>query len=128
MELKDILTIVSAIASFLFVTLIPSVIALIHKWKAAKEAKTDAEKQAIYNDMLDKVSGLIADAETTFKALDSSLKAQGQTGCGALKKRTVMQELQTYALTKGIDFDAEYWGAKVDELVKVTKKVNAKEG
>lgn len=128
MELKDILTIVSAIASFLFVTLIPFIVTTIKNFKAAKEAKTDAERQAIYNDMLDKVSGFIADAETTFKALDTSLKAQGQTGCGALKKRTVMQELQTYALTKGIEFDADYWGAKVDELVKVTKQVNAKEG
>lgn len=128
MDLKDILTIVSAVASFLFVTLIPSIIALIKKWKAAKEAKTEAERQAIYNDMLGQVSTLVANAETTFKALDDSLKNQGKTGCGALKKETVMQRLQTYALTKGIDFDADYWGAKVDEIVAVTKKVNAREG
>lgn len=127
MELKDILTIVSAVASFLFVTLIPTIVGLVHKWKAAKEAKTDAERQAIYNDMLNQVTNLVANAETTFKALDESLKNQGKSGCGALKKQTVMQSLQTYALTKGIDFDADYWGAKVDEVVAVTKKVNVKE-
>lgn len=128
MELKDILTIVSAIASFLFVTLIPFVVTTVKNFKAAKEAKTDAERQAIYNDMLNQVTALVANAETTFKALDESLKGQGKSGCGALKKQTVMQSLQTYALTKGIEFDADYWGTKVDEVVAVTKKVNVKEG
>lgn len=127
MELKDILTIVSAVASFLFVTLIPSIIALVKKWKEAKAAKTDAEKQAIYNDMLNQVNSLVANAEQTFMALDTALKNQGQKGCGALKKDTVMNKLQTYALQKGIEFDQDYWSTKIDEVVAVTKKVNAKE-
>lgn len=127
MDIKEILTIVSTVASFLFVTLIPTIIGLVKKWKDAKAAKTDAEKQAIYNDMLNQVNTLVATAETTFSALDASLKAQGKSGCGALKKDTVMNKIQTYALTKGIDFDADYWSTKIDEVVAVTKKVNAKE-
>lgn len=127
MEIKDILTIVSTIASFLLVTLIPTIIGLIKKWKAAKAAKTDAEKQSIYNDMLNQVTNLIENAETTFSALDKSLKAQSLPGCGAQKKSQVMDKLQLYAIQKGIDFDTEYWSKKVDEVVAVTKKVNAKE-
>lgn len=127
MDIQDILTIVTTVASFLFVTLIPTIIGLVKKWKDAKAAKTDAEKQAIYNDMLNQVNTLVANAETTFKALDDSLKNQGKSGCGAIKKKTVMDSLQVYALTKGIDFDSDYWSKKVDEIVDVTKKVNAKE-
>lgn len=127
MDIEDILTIVSTVASFLLVTLIPTIIALVKKWKDAKAAKTDAEKQAIYNDMLNQVTDLIENAETTFSALNSSLKAQGKIGCGALKKNTVMDKLQIYAMTKGIDFDADYWSKKVDEIVDMTKQVNAKE-
>lgn len=126
MEIKDILTIISAVASFLLVTLIPTVIGLVKKWKDANAAKTDAEKQAIYNDMLNQVNSLVANAETTFAALDESLKSKGKSGCGALKKDIVMNKLQTYALTKGIEFDADFWGKKIDELVTVTKTVNAK--
>lgn len=125
MDYNQIIAIIGSVASFLFVTLIPSIIALVKNIKAKKEAKTEAERQAIENDMLNQVNGLIASAEETFKELDKSLKNNGQKGCGALKKDTVMNKLQTYALQKGIVFDADYWSKKVDELVTMTKKVNA---
>lgn len=127
MDIQTILTIVTTVASFLLVTLIPSIIALVKQWKDAKAAKTDAEKQAIYNDMLNQLTNLVANAESTFSPLDSSLKAQGKKGCGAVKKQTVLNSLQVYALTQGLEFDADYWAQKVDELVDVTKKVNARE-
>ena len=127
MDYNQIIAIIGSVASFLFVTLIPSIIALVKNVKAKKNAKTEAERKAIENDMLNQVSELIASAETTFKALDQSLKNQGSKGCGELKKDTVMNKLQTYALQKGVAFDADYWSKKIDELVAVTKKVNAKE-
>lgn len=127
MDYNQIIAIVGSVASFLFVTLIPSIIALVKNIKAKKEAKTEAERKAIENDMLNQVNGLIASAEATFKSLDQSLKNNGQKGCGALKKDTVMNKLQTYALQKGVSFDADYWSKKIDELVTMTKQVNAAE-
>ena len=126
MDAEKIVTIVLSIASFLVVTLIPSIILLVKKWKEAKAAKTDAEKQAIYNEMLDEANKLIAAAEETYKQVDAIIKSQGGTGSGVVKKDSVMTKLQAYATEKGLTFDADYWSAKIDEIVDLTKKVNAK--
>ena len=126
MDTETIVKIVIAIASFLVATLIPSIILMVKKWKEAKAAKTDAEKEAIYNEMLSEANNLIASAEETYKQVDAILKSQGGTGSGVVKKDSVMTKLQAYAAEKGISFDAEYWSAKVDEIVALTKKVNAK--
>lgn len=126
MDAEAIIAIISAVASFLLVTLIPSIIALVKFVKSYKSAKTDAEKNAIYNDMLTEVNKLIAAAEETYKEVDSILKGQGGTGSGTVKKDSVMTKLQAYCAEKGIDFDKEYWSAKVDEIVALTKQVNAK--
>lgn len=127
MEIKTILTIVSTIASFLFVTLIPSIIALVKKWKEAKNAKTEAEKEAVYNDLLCQMNKLIANAEEAYKQLDSVVKKTGGQGSGAAKKDNVITKLQNYCLQKGIEFDEAYWSQKIDDTVAMTKKVNAKE-
>lgn len=124
MDYKTIFAIISAIASFLFVTLIPSIIALVKTVKQAKNAKTDAEKQAIYNSLLDEVNNLITNAEETYKNVDTILKAQTGKGSGAVKKELVMTKLQASCLQKGIEFDSQYWSNKIDELVAMTKTVN----
>lgn len=126
MNLEQILTIVSTIASFLFVTLIPSVILLIKKWKAYKNAKTNEEQQKILNEISDASIKFIQDAEDAFKSVDVVLKSKGEAGCGAMKKENVMTKIQSLCMQKGIDFDTEYWSARVEELVTMTKKVNAK--
>lgn len=126
MDAETIVKIVIAIASFLVATLIPSIILLIKKWKAWKAAKTDAEKQAIYNDMLTEANKLIAAAEDKYKELDKLIKSQGGAGCGADKKDDVMTKLQLYCNEKGLAYDAEYWSAKIDEIVALTKQVNTK--
>lgn len=126
MDTETILMIVSTIASFIFVTLIPSVIVMVKKWKEAKNAKTEAEKQAIYNDLLNQVNGLISNAESTYKEIDTILKSQTGKGSGAVKKEYVMTKLQSYCIEKKVDFDSDYWDKKIDEIVKLTKTVNSK--
>ena len=124
MDYNQIIAIIGSVASFLFVTLIPSIIALVKKWKEAKAAKTEAEKEAIKNDMLNEVNKLISSAEETYKSVDTILKARGEKGCGNIKKESVMTKLQTYANQKGVEFDAEYWSKQIDGIVDMTKKVN----
>ena len=126
MEVQQIITIISTVASFLVVTLIPSIIALVKYVKDYKAAKTDAEKQAIYNEMLGVANNLIAAAEDKYKDLDALIKSQGGAGSGKDKKDDVMTKLQLYCTEKGISFDSDYWSAKIDEIVALTKKVNAK--
>lgn len=126
MDAETIVKIVIAIASFLVATLIPSIILMVKKWKEAKVAKTDAEKQAIYNEMLTEANNLIAKAEDKYKELDALIKSQGGAGCGKDKKDDVMTKLQLYCNQKGLDFDADYWSTKIDEIVALTKKVNTK--
>ena len=57
--------------------------------------------------------------------VDNILKQSGSSA-GAVKKDTVMTKLQAYALDKGYEFDVAYWRNKVDEIVTLTKQVNAK--
>lgn len=126
-QLKLILTIVSTVASFLFVTVIPSIILLIKKWKAYKVAKTDAERESILNEISTACVNFIKDAEEAFKPLDSAMKRENpNSGCGATKKRDVLTQVQALCMQKGIEYDSKYWSAKVDELVAMTKQVNAK--
>lgn len=125
MDAKTIISIISAVASFLFVTLIPNVILLVKKWKEAKNAKTDAEKKAIYNDLLCQVNTLITSAEEAYKQFDELSKSKGLKGNGAAKKDNVMTKLQNYCLQKGVEFDSDYWSKKIDEIVAMTKTVNS---
>lgn len=127
MTVQQILTIISTIASFLLLTLIPSVIMLVQKWKAFKNAKTNEERQAILNDINNATIGFIQNAEETFKSVDTVLKAQGSKGCGSVKKENVLTKIQSLCLQKGIEYDEKYWSEKVEELVALTKQVNAKE-
>lgn len=124
MDAETIVKIVIAIASFLLVTLIPSIILLVQKWKASKAAKTEAEKQKIMNEMLDLANELIVKAEETYGQVNQIVKQQSGKGLGAVKKESVITGLQAYCNEKGIAFDNEYWSKKVDEIVEVTKKVN----
>ena len=126
MDAETVLKIIIAIASFLVATLIPSVIALVKYVKSYKAAKTEAEKQAIYNDLISEVNELIAEAEQTYKQVDTIIKQQGGSGSGKVKKDSVMTKLQAYCTEKGVAFDSEYWSAKIDEIVALTKQVNAK--
>lgn len=126
MDAETIIKILSAVASFVFVTLIPAIVGWIKNRKKAKAATTEAEKAEVHNELIDIAISLISAAEKKYKELDTLIKGQGGAGCGADKKDDVMTKLQLSCNEKGIAFDAEYWSAKIDEIVAMTKEVNSK--
>lgn len=140
MDYAAIIKVISAIASFLFLTLIPIIVMYVKKYKAwvqakeeAENAKTEAEKAAadaeaekIKTELLDLANSLVEKSESAFKQFDTILKAQTGKGCGAMKKESVMTKIQAACIEKGVTFDEEYWDNKIEEIVKLTKKVNAK--
>lgn len=136
-NIEIILKVVYAVASAVVVA-IPLVIALIanikskikiHKQLAnttdeAEKAKLEAANSAATTDMLNVCNELIMKAETLYSNMSSLLKKEGKS-MGAVKKDTVMSKLQAYAIERGYEFDVEYWDKKIDEIVDMTKKVNA---
>ena len=92
----------------------------------AERMKAEADKKTAQLEMLEQANALIQTAETTFSAFDNVLKAQHNGTAGSLKKENVINRLQAFALSKGYEFDAEFWSAKIDEIVAFTKSVNSK--
>lgn len=105
----------------------PLTVALIKAIKAKKNAKTEAEAEKANADLLTNAKAFIAAAEVAFAGFDKTMKAQGSSA-GAMKKDTVFNKLQAYALQNGYSFDVDFWSAKIDELVAFTKSVNAEIG
>lgn len=122
----ELLKNIIVIAGFIVGTAIPFVVSLVNNIKKRKAAQTEAEKQAALNDMLLSAQNFIGAAEETWKQVNTLMKNQGLGSCGAVKKEAVMTKLQALAIEKGYDFDAEYWSAKIDEIVALTRKVNVK--
>ena len=121
----DVIYILISIAATLVTTLIPAGIALWRALKACKAAKTDAAKEKANADLLATAKGFIAAAEVAFEGFDKTMKSQGSSA-GAMKKDTVFNKLQAYALQNGYSFDCDEWSAKIDELVAYAKSVNYK--
>lgn len=125
MDIVEVLKIVSIVLGVLTGTIIPLVIKLAHVIKKRKEAETIAEKAEADKDMLEVVNQFIESAEGLYKDIDTILKERGGTS-GAVKKDSVMTKLQAYAIEQGYSFDAEYWSGKIDDIVALTRQVNAK--
>lgn len=98
---------------------------LVKVCKERKHAKTEAEKEAAKNEMLDVMQSLIQTAEDAYKDVNQILKQNGSSA-GAVKKDTVMTRLQAYAIAHNYAFDEDYWSSKIDQVVDLTKLVNAK--
>lgn len=129
MQIKDIISLVVTICVFLG-TVVSFVVALVKNIKKYKEAKTEADEEAARNDMKTAAQGFIADAEKLYEDYTKSLVGTGvavttSVKSGSLKKDSVMSKLSQYALEKGYTFDSEYWSGVIDELVALTKSVNA---
>lgn len=123
MTLKDIITLVGSIAGFLFTCLVPTVVVMINRIKAARAAKSEAERQAALNDLRLLAQGFVVDAENLWKNVDPILKQNG-ISFGANKKDCVMTKILRACMERKIDFDEEYWSKEVDDLVAVTRQVN----
>lgn len=125
MEIQEMVYIFIGLSSFLFTTLIPTVIVLIKKIKACAKARTEAERQKAIGEIVDLAQGFVVEAETLYKDIDAIVKQNGKS-CGAVKKDSVITKIQDACLTKGVAFDKEFWSTRIDELVKLTRQVNAK--
>ena len=130
MQIKEIISLCVTIAVFIG-TVVSFVIALVKNIKKYKNAKTVAEQEAAINDMKTAAQGFIADAEKLYEDYTKQLIGTGtpvttSIKSGALKKDSVMAKLSQYALEKGYVFDSEYWSGVIDQLVELTKNVNAK--
>ncbi len=112
----QVLKIAVIILGFICTTLIPTIMGLVDAVKKRKAAETEAAKQSATNDMLGYLNTLIESAEELYKDVQSA---------GKLRKEDVLSRLYSYALTKGYEYDEEYWSKKNDEIVALTKKVNA---
>lgn len=124
----EIIKVIIMIASFILTfagTVAPLVIKLHKANKERKEAKTAAEKERALNEMIAVAQQLVKGAEIAFAGFDVVMKQQSSSA-GAMKKKSVTTDLQAYALTHGYEYDAEYWSAKIDEIVAFTREVNAK--
>lgn len=120
---KLIIAVVSAVGTFL-ATGVPALVKLSNAVKERRAAVEEAEKEKATNDMLHAANNFIEAAEKTFAGFDTVMKAQNGSA-GALKKDTVLTKLQAYAMSNGYTFDEEYWSQKIDNIVAMTKEVNA---
>ena len=125
MAIKDILTLVSVLLGFVTSVLIPSIVVMINRIKAVKAARNETEKQKAIGEIKTLAQNFIVEAENLYKDIDTIVKGQGKT-CGAIKKDSVMTKIQDSCITKGVEFDKEFWSAYIDEQVKLTRQVNAK--
>lgn len=137
-NIETILKVVYALVSALAVA-IPLVIALVANIKSkinirkklvnttdeAEKAKLEALNSSATTDMLNVCNQLIANAETLYTDVSMILKREGKSA-GAVKKDSVLSKLQAYAIEHGYNFDIDFWDTKIDEIVDLTKKVNAK--
>lgn len=137
MDFATIMYIIAAVGGFVVaaIPLVCSLIAVIKKkiklnkqldatTDEAERAKLEAENAQATVDMTNVLGELIQNAEELYADVALQLKTSGKTA-GAVKKDSVMSKLQAYALSKGYDFDEQYWSDKVDTTVALTKKVNA---
>lgn len=106
---------------------IPCIIAMIRSYRQGKHAKTASEQAIAKSDLKAKAAELVGTIEVAYKGIDSALKANGQTA-GTLKKESVMAKLQSYAIQCGYgdNYDEQEMSDYVEEIVKLTKTVNAK--
>lgn len=130
MQINEIISLCVTIAVFIG-TVVSFVIALVKSIKKYKTAKTIAEQEAAINDMKSAAQDFISTAEGLYEGYTKALIGTGavvttSVKSGALKKDSVMAKLSQYALEKGYVFDSEYWSAVIDQLVELTKNVNAK--
>lgn len=133
MWIKIIYAVVGALVSG--IPLLLSLIATIRRFHNAKrdaldatdeagKLQADAEAAEAKLDLINYAKQLITTAESTFDTVNKIMKQRGESA-GPIKKEVVMAKLQSYATENGYDFDETEWSNEVDDIVKLTKEVNA---
>lgn len=121
---------------FAAIPLISSLIAIIKKRCKLKKALANATDEAskaelitknaeAKNELKEYTERLITEAEKLYKDVDAMLKTQGKSA-GLVKKDSVMSKLQVKASELNYAFDYDEWSNYVDDVVAMTKIVNAK--
>lgn len=121
---KIILMVLSVLVAF-FSAGVPAFLSLRKAWNARTVAETDVAKEKADADLLEAAKNFIATAEGVYDGMDKLMKPQGDSA-GGVKRENVFIKLQSYALQRGYEFDAEKWSKVIDDLVKFTKSVNYK--
>lgn len=98
--------------------------ALRKAWKNYKEAKTAEEKARAELDIRNQLELLVSNVESSYSTLDKALKAIGSSA-GPFKKDKVLSELRDFCDSKGYEYDKDKLSAEVDNVVRLTKEVNA---
>lgn len=128
MSVENICKIVTTVASILFTCLIPTVIVMINRIKAVKNAKTEAEKQSAINDMKEYLlKTVVPTVEGIYDKFNDALTSSGKTEktFSEAKQDSAISKLQSYAISKNYTFDLEYWIKETKDIINVTKSVNA---
>lgn len=109
------------------ITIVGLIIGLVKAIKKYKAAKTAAEREAAMGDIARAATVFVAEVENLFKGSSTKLKADG-INTSAIKKDSAMAKLQSYAISKGYSdiFDPEYWSKAIDDIVALTRNVNAR--
>lgn len=138
----DVITttqLVGIILGILFGTIIPFAISFGVAMKKRKEAKAEAErarteaekaeaeakKAEAERDMYRATVGFVQDVENLYKDADALLKSNGLS-CALMKKDSAMTKAQAYAIEKGYPFDSNVTSNNIEEIVEVTRNVNAR--
>lgn len=129
MELMDIIKITGTLAGFLFTVLVPTVVVMINRIKAVKNAKTEAEKQAAHNDMQEYLLKTVVPAvEDIYDKFGDVLTTNGgklEKTFSEAKQDSAISKLQSYAISKNYTFDLDFWIKQLGDIINVTKMVNA---
>lgn len=86
------------------------------------EDKTEGNGESKLS-LLSVLKDLIIGAEEIFKNMNTLMKKDG-VGAGSIKKKTVLSDLQAYAVKNGIEFNIEEWSTIIDDIIEFTKLVN----
>lgn len=89
------------------------------------KANADVKVAEATAELKEYANKFIAEVESLYKDVDSELKAKNKSA-GSVKKDSVMSKLQMQALALNIAFDFDTWSKYVDDVVAMTKIVNAK--
>lgn len=91
--------------------------------RSKKSENTDDSKASDKLSLLEYAKELIVSAESTYNLMNTLMKRDGGSA-GEIKKKSVLSDLQAFALKNGITFDIDEWSKVIDEIITFTKSVN----
>lgn len=137
-KLHIIMTTFTAVLGFVLTVLIPFAVKVCVALKQGKAEITKtaqdklkaeaAEKNAAQKLELTRAANeIIESLEKTFATQDYVLKTYDPSRTlGPVKKECALARLSEVAAEKGAEFDRDYWANEIDEIVRMTRNVNAK--